>query len=78
MLVIPGTNVCFPLHPNQFLKFAPVLGRRLFGYGKARVRLEVAYLLPDQSGCHSVIRLPSHLRSIATYFIGFTLSWSRL
>jgi hypothetical protein len=76
--VIPATNVCFPLRPLQFLQFAPVFGRRRFRHGKARVRLEVAHLLPDQSGCPSVIRLPSHARSICHLLISSTLSRSRL
>jgi hypothetical protein len=73
MLVIPGTNVCFPLRPLQFLKFEPVFGRRPFRHGKAWVRLEVADLLPDQSGCPSMIRLPSHGRSICHLTVSSTL-----
>ena len=71
--MIPATNACFSLRPLQFLKFAPVFGRRLIRHGKARVRLEVVYLLPNQSGCPRVMRLPSHARSICHLIIGSTL-----
>lgn len=70
--MIPATTIFFPLHPIQFLQFAPVFGRRRFRHGKARVRLEVAHLLPNQSGCPGVIRLPSHARSICQLLVSST------